>query len=883
MPAKAKAATQKAPVKKEEPKVNNSQTLPPKEGILFKTILRCYETKAYKKGLKAADKILETFPLHGETLAMKGLTMNCLNKKEEATALVKKGLAMNVKSHVCWHVYGLLYRSEQKYDDAIKCYQNALRIDQENLQILKDLALLQIQRRMHDGFQETRRKLLVLKTTNQINWIAYAIGNHLNQNYAKAISVLNSYFKTQKQKRVTYENSELLLYKNMVIEESGNSEAALTNLNEIESEVLDKIHLRETRAKLNLKVGNFAKAEEDYVKLMNVNNENYEYHLGLMRAKKIFTSETFPTSYTAEQAETLDKLYKDLASQYKRCAAIDRIPLNFLSGAAFQTRVDTYLRAWLRRGIPSLFRDLSSLYADPAKVKVISELIDGYLTNLRVNNKFAAQSEAESPSAIVWTLYFAGHHHDHLGNVTAALAATDEAIAHTPTNVDLFVLKARIFKHVEAHKLAHEFMNQARLMDTADRYLNTKCTRFCWRKDSIKEAEDTVSLFLRDGDNLGSLKDMQCSWYEIAAGRSYTRQKNWGRALKMFTNVIQHFHTIEEDQSDFHSYCLRKMTLRAYVKMMRMEDRIRSHRFFFKAAEDAIKVYLTLWDNVNKGKKEEDPNADASEQKRLDKKAKRDANKAKVAAAEEQAAAAKAKAASGEAEKKQEVKGKKIDEDPDGLKLLTETPLEDATKILNDLLLYSNDRLNTHLLSMEVYLRKQKYLLVLRSLKKALSISPGHPAVHTLLITFLKAIDTAKDLNSVVAHVIATERPSILTAPTLSALNDAFLANNKDSLPHRLAVSKCNALLGGSSHSAGDVVAQTTITASTRLEDIFATIEFLQSTSHPGLTDFKSRCHAKFPISPAFITDDKKEAFEKQYGMVEPLSECTITPPEKSN
>ena len=60
---------------------------------------------------------------------MKGLTYNSMKRKEEAHALIKKGLAMNIKSHVCWHVYGLLYRSETKYDDAIKCYQNALKRD----------------------------------------------------------------------------------------------------------------------------------------------------------------------------------------------------------------------------------------------------------------------------------------------------------------------------------------------------------------------------------------------------------------------------------------------------------------------------------------------------------------------------------------------------------------------------------------------------------------------------------------------------------------------------------------------------------------------------------------------------------------------------------
>jgi len=43
-----------------------------------------------------------------ETMAMKGLTLNCLGRKEEAYDHVRKGLRNDLKSHVCWHVYGLL-------------------------------------------------------------------------------------------------------------------------------------------------------------------------------------------------------------------------------------------------------------------------------------------------------------------------------------------------------------------------------------------------------------------------------------------------------------------------------------------------------------------------------------------------------------------------------------------------------------------------------------------------------------------------------------------------------------------------------------------------------------------------------------------------------
>lgn len=84
---------------------------------------------------------------------MKGLTLNCLGRKEEAYEYVRRGLRNDLKSPVCWHVYGLLQRSDKKYDEAIKCYRNALKWEKENIQILRDLSLLQIQMRDLEGYK----------------------------------------------------------------------------------------------------------------------------------------------------------------------------------------------------------------------------------------------------------------------------------------------------------------------------------------------------------------------------------------------------------------------------------------------------------------------------------------------------------------------------------------------------------------------------------------------------------------------------------------------------------------------------------------------------------------------------------------------------------
>ncbi len=112
-----------------KPVAANDQVLPLKFSNLFKQIVRNYELKQYKKGIKNADQILKSHPNHGETLAMKGLILCCLEKQAEAEELVKQGLKLNLKSHVCWHVYGLVHRTKRNYGEAIKCYLNALRLD----------------------------------------------------------------------------------------------------------------------------------------------------------------------------------------------------------------------------------------------------------------------------------------------------------------------------------------------------------------------------------------------------------------------------------------------------------------------------------------------------------------------------------------------------------------------------------------------------------------------------------------------------------------------------------------------------------------------------------------------------------------------------------
>ena len=56
------------------------------------------------------------------------------------------------------------------------------------------------------------------------------------------------------------------------------------------------------------------------------------------------------------------------------------------------------------------------------------------------------ETEPESPTVLLWTLYFLSQHYDHLGNIEEALSCINRAIDHTPTLIELFMARAKIFK-----------------------------------------------------------------------------------------------------------------------------------------------------------------------------------------------------------------------------------------------------------------------------------------------------------------------------------------------------------------------------------------------------------------------------------------------------
>ena len=356
-------------------------------------------------------------------------------------------------------------------------------------------------------------------------------------------------------------------------------------------------------------------------------------------------------------------------------------------------------------------------------------------------------------------------------------------------------MKARIFKHAGDPITAYGYLDTARRMDTQDRNLNVKCVRYAFRADQQKAAEDTVQLFLREGEGLKALEELQVCWYENNAAEMHIRAKQYGRALKQLTAIDRHFTDIYEDQFDFHSYCLRKTTLRAYLDMIRWAEQIRGHRFHVRAALNIVKVYLKLYDAPREEAQE--LAATALEQNMSEEEKKEAAKRAKKAQAKARAAEEKRIAAEA-AEKAAANKGKPmkdVDPDPEGLELLKADPLVEATKYLSHLTSQYGSSLATHTLAVQLYLRKEKYALALRYLKKAIALDADHPDTHFAKCTFLHAIrkeGVLDGLNPIVKEVTETELATDALGKNGKAadLNTAYLNAHSASLTHRLAVAR---------------------------------------------------------------------------------------------
>ncbi|RLV95265.1 N-terminal acetyltransferase A complex subunit NAT1 [Spathaspora sp. JA1] len=702
-----------------------------KEDSNFREALKLYDAKQYKKALKLVDGNLKKHSNHAESLALKGCITFHIGVKKDAEAYILKAIDKEPTNYLIDHLAGLYYRSVEDYQKAAKWLKAANDNGSPNKPILRDLSFMQSQIRDYKNLKESRQLYLEHQPGYRANWTGLAVAQHLNKEYHGAVSTLDKIehiIKEHLTEADMYEQNECVLYKNQILSESGEFAKALKALEDDKDSIKDSLSYMEYKAKYLLLLGQKTEASQIYRELLQRNPDNISYYTLLETA----------LDTVSKPEELRVRLYEKLAKFYPRSDPPKFIPLTFLSSTSdlFEKKAREYIIPQLLRGVPATFVNVKPLYLNKKKAEVIEQIVlDFYEHDLL---------KIENPTVAVWTDYFLAQHYLHKNDLDLATKHIDIALAHTPTLVELYIVKARITKHKKDYIKASEIMNEGRLLDLQDRFINSKTTKYLLRADKVDEAIDCISLFTKlDEDAINGCKDlhvMQVSWVLVESAEAYKRlyheyqeqlkqlKKNSeskeeeeevnddvtqelienietykGLALKRFTSIVKLYKVFYNDQYDFHSYCMRRGTPRDYIDTIRWEDRIHSTPIYTRALKGLSEMYFELYaDSIKEIEEGASQEVKIAKNNKKVKKAKAQSNKKK-------------------SEFIARVESEKDDEDPLGSKILHDLQSSDIIESLFDLfkpLIEEGKNLElTWKVLFNVYLIQGKYVLALQAIK----------------------------------------------------------------------------------------------------------------------------------------------------------------------
>jgi tetratricopeptide (TPR) repeat protein len=417
--------------------------------------------------------------------------------------------------------------------------------------------------------------------------------------------------------------------------------------------VYDEIFLAEALARLKWDTGKSAAALSEFLELILSNPDNREHHDALRVA---FLKVTEPEKKgTIPIEDRLLALYGSLLTKFPSCRTISWTVLEGLSPShpAFRPALSAYIRAGIRKGIPSLFSDICKLWGlgsksrqwpsrssnlGPSKNDIVLELAEIFYTaclsvdkftfpvqeipkltswptpdssvptiltsckRKEIENFFIARGDGqnEDASAYPFAALFYASLLDASMRSEEAIQVLDKAILHSPTVLELYLSKGKYLKHLGNYIEAAKTVDLARTQDLADRYLNSKAVKYWLRCDNVEEGERLIALFARHdaqkphADPLLSVRDVQAFWFEIASGQAFERRSEWGRALRRFVHIESIYDQIYEDSYEYHTYCIRKVTLRAYSSLMYGLARRKGCIYYLNAACGAARIFLAL-------------------------------------------------------------------------------------------------------------------------------------------------------------------------------------------------------------------------------------------------------------------------------------------------
>ena len=244
--------------------------------------------------------------------------------------------------------------------------------------------------------------------------------------------------------------SEVLLLGARALENQGQYQKALDLVQDNKAQILDRVERLDTLGRLYHKLGKQEESVDAYEELLQLNSANLGTYYKLLESKGVKIDQQTVSSpespLSTEQQAQVKEVLLFYASKFPRVNGHLRVGLRHLEGDDFAELLKMYMKPLLLKGAPSVMSDLKEFYGHPAKRQMIGEQLLAYLASMEENMTLEPQDEDElDPTVTLWLYYFTSHHFMYVRNIAKALEYVDLAIEHTPTLLELYTLKGKIF------------------------------------------------------------------------------------------------------------------------------------------------------------------------------------------------------------------------------------------------------------------------------------------------------------------------------------------------------------------------------------------------------------------------------------------------------
>jgi tetratricopeptide (TPR) repeat protein len=483
-------------------------------------------------------------------------------------------------------VTGLIQRLLKKYGDSARSFQEALKFEPTNIQILRDASNLYLHSREFHLHEDMRRKFLITKSSVLSNYSGFALGCHLTGNLPEAIEALKSLLELAKTDKgfAPIDHTNVLIYYAQLLKDADRRPELVELVRQNDKVILNSLFKSETLALGLIAQKKHAEALAEVEKLLRLRPDNKEYIDMYVQCQPSLTRE--------ESLEQLTVKHPNRLTTFQLLLLTD-------DTAKFRRLFGEQLVDNCRRFIPSFFNSFRSVCRNETKREIVKEVLENSLAEFRKSQKafgdLGTQGEGvpEDPTVELFLLFTLARFYYETGEHATALARVREAIQHTPTFEDAYALESKVLIKLGRYKESAEGAMTWHKMAFGDKGLNSQAVKVLLKVNENVKADTLFKRFFKE-DLVAekAIHEFQMLHYETALASSYSRELKWTHAMALLSICEKSVDEFFEDQYDFYSFCLRKFTLLPLYEVLRFND------FTFKTSKVYLRVFYKAYKAV---------------------------------------------------------------------------------------------------------------------------------------------------------------------------------------------------------------------------------------------------------------------------------------------